>query len=232
MARRYDNYWRHEKFVREYYNKKELDAQGYSVLTEQLVNNNSKDNMLLFRRLSEKRKLYLNIHYNFYFKIEKDDCIDFWFEAVEQKHLNAIKYFASTDFDINVQNSDFETCLILAVKSDYINIIKFLLKQKSIDVNIQDFFNCSVLLIAIRDGKTDIAKLLLQHPLIDVNIQSNTGRTALMFAIREKNLEIIKLLLQHPNINLELKDKTDKTALDYAGTEFMKDLIFNFKKSC
>ena len=65
--------------------------------------------------------------------------------------------------DVNVQNFEGYTALMLASMYGYADVVELLLEQEGIDVNAQNSNGYTALMWASRFGHTDIVKLLLEH---------------------------------------------------------------------
>jgi ankyrin repeat protein len=101
---------------------------------------------------------------------------------------------AYTLVDVNVQNEDGMTALILAVSTENEKYIELLLKHPKIDVNLQDNDGWTALILAARWEKEKLVELLLGYPGIDVNVQNNNGWTAW-------NLATISIRRKFPQLN-------------------------------
>ena len=110
-----------------------------------------------------------------------------------------IQQLLEADADVNIQDNNGDTALILAAYvSGYKKIIQLLL-DKGVKINIQNIYGNTALMMAARwSCKKKIIQQLLEAGA-DVNIQDNGGRTALRFAkdsIQPNKQKIIDLLKQ------------------------------------
>lgn len=120
------------------------------------------------------------------------------------------------EININSQDAQGNTALMLAVEHNNTQIIKNLLQFPGIDVNLQNHdAGDTALLRAIGFNALNVEGInsLLQFPGININLQNHEGETALMQAIRYSNTEKINSLLQFPGININLQNNTGTTAL-------------------
>ena len=131
------------------------------------------------------------------------------------------------DIDVNLQNKDGNTALILASDKGHTEIAKQLLDKKDIDVNLQSKDGNTALILASYKGHTEIAKQLLDKKDIDVNLQNENGDTALTLASSQG--QIAQQLLARKDIDVNLQSKDGNTALilaSYKGhTEIAKQLL-------
>lgn len=141
-----------------------------------------------------------------------------WFNAATKGNLKVVQDLLGT-VNINAQDGDGNTALILAALNNHENIVSCLIQTSGINVNLRTKeFGMTALMCALPREKT--VELLLQSPTINVNIQDSNGNTALMYAIQnwteEDSINCIKLLLTVPNINIYAKNKMGKNAKEFA----------------
>ncbi len=137
--------------------------------------------------------------------------------------LNGVRDFLEIETtNINKQNDNGETTLILASWKNNIEIVKLLLEVKTINVNLQDFDGDSALMCASWNGHIEVVKLLLNIETINVNLQNNCRDTALILASWNGHIEVVKLLLNIETININLQNCIGSTALIYTS---LKDNI-------
>lgn len=150
--------------------------------------------------------------------------LDQWFTAAKQGDLDVIQKLIDK-VDVNVQDHDGDSALILAANNGHENIVKLLLQSPNINVNMRDKLGFTALMPASRDGNPNIVKLLLAKPEIDVNMQSNAGTTALWVASAWGRENVVKLLLAVPNININAQEDRGWTALMAAGINNWSDAV-------
>ncbi len=131
----------------------------------------------------------------------------------------------SADIDINIQDKNGNTALILAIDHDHKDIIELLIAA-NININMQNIYNGTALISAVKKGNINAVKLLIETNA-DINIQNKYGYTALMIAVLNRHKNIVKLLIAAgADINIQNHDK--KTALMLAtlyNRESMKKLL-------
>ena len=121
--------------------------------------------------------------------------------------------------ELNKQNEDGWTALMIASRNDFKEIVEVLLSAPEDDSsegrNIQDNYGRTALMIATINGFKEIAKMLISTPTTEddscgaINIQDEYGYTALMIAILNEHEEIVEMLLAHQgeaDLNLQNKD--------------------------
>jgi ankyrin repeat protein len=130
-----------------------------------------------------------------------------------------------TDIDINLQNNDGNTPLMLAVIYNMKNIVIELLKNPNINVNLKDIGGNTALMLAIKKDSpdmsdmSDITEILLNRTDIDINLQNDDGFTVLMLVIdnrlitTERAFSIIDKILDFSNIDINLKNNKGFTVL-------------------
>ena len=112
------------------------------------------------------------------------------------------------DIDVNLQNKDGNTALILASDKGHTEIAKQLLDKKDINVNLQTIDGDTALTFASYKGHTEIAKQLLDKKDIDVNLQSKYGKTALILASYKGHTEIAELIASKKRYDFAIKSST------------------------
>uniref|UniRef100_A0A1X7UGM1 Uncharacterized protein n=1 Tax=Amphimedon queenslandica TaxID=400682 RepID=A0A1X7UGM1_AMPQE len=131
--------------------------------------------------------------------------------------LDAIKALVdlfSEVLNINIQNDEGLTLLMIFSRNGYHQVVELLL-NKNPDINIQDKDGWTALMYASTNGHHQVVELLLsKNP--DINIQNNNGGTALMFASANRHHQVVELLLsKDPDINIQDNNRT--TALMLAS---------------
>ena len=117
----------------------------------------------------------------------------------------AVKILLEAGANVNVQDIDGETALMLASGGGYEEIVKMLLappeSSSSIDVNVQSSWGHTALMSAVYWNRVAIVRILIAFaPLessmfIDINLQSKYGYdTALQLARRKGHKEIVEML--------------------------------------
>lgn len=155
--------------------------------------------------------------------IKKVKCKQ-WFLAAKNGNLPLIRELSSK-VDVNLQNDDGETALILAALSGQEHITRFLLKMQGIDINIQDQQGNTALICAVYGRHRAIIELLIKSSKINLNAQKSDYNTALLLAIEWDDEKIALLLLDAPEIDINIQGKYGNTALILAVREERYDIV-------
>ena len=129
-------------------------------------------------------------------------------EVLEKKFLDcclsgSIEEIAQIVFDENMwkfinvnclESVDGNSGLILAVRQNHEDLVKFLLENTDIDVNIANKFGYTALMLAAYNGNVNILNQLLDHPDTDIEIVNKAGRKAENCG-RKKNCEMVQNLI-------------------------------------
>ena len=133
-----------------------------------------------------------------------------------------IDIFFKNDIDVNLQNKNGSTALMLASKFSNTDstekTVKMLLKNKDINVNLQNNDGNTALMLASKYSNTTstdkTVELLLKHPKINVNLQNKYGRTALKHATKyfdtnstKKTVEILQKYINLQRFDENIKQK-------------------------
>lgn len=129
------------------------------------------------------------------------------------------------------------TALITAARQGHAEVVRALLKAKSIDVNLvdqaepvieglrpgvrsirpssPDFYNNTALLAAITAKHLDVANVLAARADVSVNAETGSGMTALIAAVKYVP-SCLPALLKMEGVNVNAQDKAGCTALTHA----------------
>ena len=138
---------------------------------------------------------------------------------------------SSVDVNARVQELDNQTPLIYASRTNYIEIVKELLKAPRIDVNKTDKYGLTALFWAARKGNVYVMDELLKAPGMDVNMDVE-GSTVLVEVAGDRNIvsvNVIKTLLKAPGIDVNKANRQNQTPLYNAVLgakyEFVEELL-------
>ncbi|KAF2818881.1 ankyrin [Ophiobolus disseminans] len=126
------------------------------------------------------------------------------------------------DLSITSRNlNDWLEIIVEMVRSGWIKLARFLIKQPEFDVNfdIQTVRKIKTILhVAAQCHQHEIFSLFLGHPKIDANRYHPMGPicSVLHCAVQYDNMTAVKLLLARKELNLKSRDWEKKTALDLA----------------
>ena len=126
-----------------------------------------------------------------------------------------ILLFSQLATDINYQNEEGNTALMLASEGGHYHVVKLILRNKDLNINIQHNDGWTALMGACLTGHHQVVELLLSKDP-DISIRNNDGWTALMTASRYGHHQVVELLLsKDPDINIQHIDGW--TALIFAS---------------
>jgi ankyrin repeat protein len=108
----------------------------------------------------------------------------------------AILLLGMPSINVNLQNKDGETALMLAAGNGHLGIVKLLLHRSETNVNGVDNSNRTALMKASWKGHLDIIQELI-HFHADVDVQDITKGTALTRATRKAFVNCVRLLLEN-----------------------------------
>lgn len=152
---------------------------------------------------------------------------NFYHHVVAHENVESIKWLAKYKLDINKEDNEGGTPLIIAAKAGMINAIKTLI-AKGADINYKNKFGRNALQEAVLQGNTK-AFDDLYRVLEDKNPVDNQGNTLLSLAILSNNIHMITKILDLGTIDINAKDKEGKTVLFHKSCllqpEILKTLI-------
>jgi len=157
------------------------------------------------------------------------DCTDSLGHRIDQYFMKKVKFEDLKKYiennNINKQNANGSTPLILACSENSFDLAQFLIKQGA-NVNLPDKEGNSPLHNTILQTKNVKLVSILIKKGANVDSKNYLGLTPLMCAAYKNHNEIITMLLKS-GANRSLKSKDHKTALEYANDKETKKLIIN-----
>ncbi|WP_249660606.1 ankyrin repeat domain-containing protein [Lysinibacillus fusiformis] len=133
------------------------------------------------------------------------------FQAVEKRNIESLKRVINEKVDINAQDSNNRTALMIATYNQDVEVAKLLIDAGA-DVNIQDDMKNTPFLYAGAEGYLDILKLTIQADA-DPTIVNRYGGTALIPAAEHGYINVIEELLTTTNIDVNHINHLGWTAL-------------------
>ena len=136
------------------------------------------------------------------------------FEAIESHDVKSLEELLKIKVDLNIQDEEGCTPLLLAVDFGHFEIVKILVSNRA-NLNATNFYDETPLGRAIEKGHYTITKYLLENGA-SVNVDFGE-ESPLQMAIKEQNLEIIQMLLEN-GANPNFYDNSEDTvpAMDQA----------------
>ena len=135
-------------------------------------------------------------------------------EAAKIGNTEVVKLLIKENADVNVQDEDGWTALLLASLNGHTQVVELLIKENA-DVNIQKKNGVTALMLASVYGHTQVVELLIKENA-DVKIQSKEGVTALMLASLNGHTQVVELLLKQ-NADVNIQNENGWTALMLAS---------------
>ncbi len=180
---------------------------------------------LISKNLKESINLFVqNKHLSSYmakkfFNNEKDKINDQLIHLSEKGTLSpfALTLLVAADADLNKEDKDGDTPLILAAVEGHAKTVKMLIENGA-DLNKKDKDGGTALIYAASYGYIKIVRELIENGA-DLNIQENVdGDTALILAASNGDKEIVDLLIKK-RADLNKQNINGETALIWAAKE-------------
>ena len=173
-----------------------VDKKGQTPMTSAITNNHV-DIVSLLLDKSEAPKDSVLIH-----------------AAVISGHCEMVRLFLNKGANIDYQDNDGSTPLVLAIKMGHIEIVELLLDSGA-NSKVRSFDGSVSIHTAAKLGHYDVLQVLLKFkPNLD--IQDYKGSTALMLASMHGHLKTVELLVSE-GANLEIKSEFEHVALHFAA---------------
>jgi len=95
--------------------------------------------------------------------------------AIEYPNMHPLvdNLLKRNDIEVNIQNKNLSTPLMLAIQNNYKDIVKKLLAHPKINVNLKDSDGETALTISLKHGFFYISRLILQHPKLSCEDKEN-----------------------------------------------------------
>ncbi|MED4534792.1 ankyrin repeat domain-containing protein [Metabacillus fastidiosus] len=132
-------------------------------------------------------------------------------QAVEHKNTETIKKLIKDGVNVNTQDSEGRTAVMIATYNNDVESAKLLISSGA-DVNIQDNMENSPFLYAGAEGYLDILKLTIEAGA-DPSITNRYGGTALIPASEHGYVDVIKELVTNTDIDINHVNDLGWTAL-------------------
>ena len=189
------------------------DEYGWSALTIASYQGNSKKIDLLL-----KHGAYVNLRYA---KLNGWSALLF----ASGGHTSTTEVLLKYGADVNIQDNDGWSALMLTSQDGYVETAEVLLKYQA-DVNQKKNDGWSALMIASYNEKMEMIKLLVKHNA-DVNLLENEGWSALMIACKVHRVVAVKLLLGY-GADVNILNNSGWSALmiaNYMGCQEICELL-------
>lgn len=150
---------------------------------------------------------FMSVYFNLYAEENSSKFLDY----VQNGNILKAEEFIKNGVDINVQNSNGATALMIAVYNNNVDMVKMIMKYNP-NVNIQDKSKNSPFLYAGARGYLDILKLIYKKADTR-NVVNIYGGNALIPACEKGHLETVIFLLENTDINVNHINNLSWTAL-------------------
>lgn len=135
--------------------------------------------------------------------------------AAYKNNINVVNVLIDYRANLNIQDINGNTALIIACEYGYTDIVYRLL-SKIPDINIQNNKGVNALMMACKSRNLQIIKRLLEFPNIDINAKDIHGDTALMFSADFDDIDVVKLLIDTGKVDINAEDIDGLTALFFS----------------
>ena len=146
--------------------------------------------------------------------------LDSFFERIVAGDVSSVELFIAAGMDLNAQDNDGYTALMLAAEGGYVEMVR-LLVEHGVDVNAQ-YYGYTALMLAAEGGHVEVARFLVEHGA-DVNAPNEYGDTALMWAARQGHVEVARFLVEH-GADVNAQNNDGLTALMWAVLYFYVEM--------
>jgi ankyrin repeat protein len=133
--------------------------------------------------------------------------------AASDGKIHAIKYYVDHRLDINAQDANGCTPVMIATQYNQIPTVIYLLKSGA-DITLKDNNGDCALHWAAYKGHEELCGVLLHFAPRDLELADTFGQTPLHLAALRGNHEAVEYLISDHGANCNVKDKDGATALD------------------
>jgi len=129
-------------------------------------------------------------------------------DASENGMTEVVKKLIAKDADVNGQNKNGQTALIVACHNQHWDVVLTLLEDDNINVKLANKAGHTALHWASGHGMLAVVEKLIEKGA-DVNFQNNDGGTALFWASYKGRLPVVKKLIEKgADVNIQIYDRT------------------------
>jgi ankyrin repeat protein len=117
-----------------------------------------------------------------------------WFNAIKHNNIKKVKELINSGIDINIQDDNGKTALIIASFNGFEFMVDLLLQQPDIDVNIQDNHgNTALIYTSCTNTLYNVLKLLITQPDIDITIKNDMDHIFMDYILYDRFLKKYEL---------------------------------------
>ena len=134
--------------------------------------------------------------------------------ASEEGHVNIVRILLENGADVDLEDRQGRTCLMLAVQAEKLRVVQFLIDH-GVSVRRKNSLNGRTALhYAVFSHRVDVVSILIKYGA-DVDVTDDEGLTPLMCAVKDERGEMVSCLIDH-KANMNVRDANGKTALHHA----------------
>ena len=126
-------------------------------------------------------------------------------------NLERVNDCLSRGVDVNTQNSNGLTGLMIACNCRNPAIVSRLVQVPGLDINYQDEDGFTAAHRASERGQTEYVRILAETGRVDWNKADKWGTTPLYWALKEGHSDIVDFIVQQPNIDYNIKTNIGET---------------------
>jgi uncharacterized protein len=150
-------------------------------------------------------------------------------QSARDGNLQKLKACLASGADVNAQNGEGWTALMIATVKGYKEVLQTLLAQERTNVNARTHQGWTALRFAVSMGDSETVRILLDAGA-EVNAPDHDGWTALMQAAGEGNLECLEILLAE-GAEAWTKNKSGETASIIAAHKGFTEIVGLLEKA-
>ena len=139
--------------------------------------------------------------------------------------LDLARILIAQEADMNIQNNDDCTALMMAIKSGYDNVAHALLEDYQCPLYVRDKHGNTILHYACGFNATQTMRTLIKKYKVDVNSRNKENNTPLHVAAYRGKQEVALVLIQEFGCDINSKGFKGKSALHYAVYGGYADMV-------
>ncbi|CZR60318.1 uncharacterized protein PAC_10214 [Phialocephala subalpina] len=136
---------------------------------------------------------------------------------------DAIRLLLGEDVDVDSEDKEGQTPLLLAARNGHTAVVELLLERVA-KPDCKNKRGQTPLIYAARNGHEEVVELLLGTNNVDANSRNQSGQTALWYAARNGHDGVVKLLLER-DIIIDSRDNDGQTPLSWAANNGHERLV-------
>jgi serine/threonine protein kinase len=154
-------------------------------------------------------------------------------EAIHKDRLSVVQFLVEEcGADVNVQDEDGWTALLLAARGGHVEIVRFLVQECGSHEDFESKEGLTELMRAAQGGHKEVVRFLMNYWSVDVNIPDNNGSTALMRATSGGHMIVVRFLVEDCGANVNILDTDGFSALMTAAYTGHTDIVRYLLTEC